>query len=116
MNYITSTTSNKIVATEPMLMRRAATADSARIWELARLDDKRLPDGPFLVAEVGGEVEAAVSLSSGAIVANPFRLTADAVAMLRLRAAQVSDGGELAERRVRRSRSIRRPHQTAVAA
>src|SRR3954447_15531692 len=102
MNYITSTTSHKIVAAEPMLMRRAAVADSARIWELARLDDKRLPAGPFLVAEVGGEIEAAVSLQSGAIVANPFRLTADAVAMLRLRAAQVSGSGELAQHRAAR--------------
>ena len=113
MNYITSTTSHKIAA-EPMLMRRATAADSARIWELARLDDKRLPAGPFLVAEVAGEIEAAVSLSSGTAVANPFRLTADAVAMLRLRAAQVGDGGELAERRTRHSAD--RLHETALAA
>jgi hypothetical protein len=100
MNHITSTTSHNAAA-EPMLMRRATAADSARIWELARLDDKRLPAGPFLVAEVAGEIEAAVSLSSGAVVANPFRLTADAVAMLRLRAAQVSDGSKPAVRRLR---------------
>src|SRR3954451_6303242 len=112
MNHITSTTSNKTA--EPMLMRRATAGDSARVWELARLDDKRLPAGPFLVAELGGEIEAAVSLSSGAIVANPFRLTADAVALLRLRAAQVSDGGELAERRLRHSAD--RSFETALAA
>jgi hypothetical protein len=115
MNHITSTTSHKIAA-EPMLMRRATAADSARIWELARLDDKRLPAGPFLVAELAGEIEAALSLSSGTIVANPFRLTADAVAMLRLRAAQVSDGGEIAERRVYRSAARERSIDTALAA
>src|SRR4051812_25467359 len=100
MNHFTSTTS-----TESMLMRRAAAADSARIWELARLDNKRLPDGPFLVAELDGSVEAAVSLSSGTVVADPFRLTADAVAMLKLRASQLTAGGELAERRAGRARS-----------
>ena len=99
MNYFKSTTSM-----ESMLMRRATAADSARIWELARLDNKRLPEGPFLVAELDGSVEAAVSLSSGTVVADPFRLTADAVAMLKLRASQLT-GGELAERRAGRARS-----------
>jgi hypothetical protein len=111
MNHITSTN-----ITEPMLMRRATAADSARIWELARLDNKRLPAGPFLVAELAGEIEAAVSLSSGAIVANPFRLTAHAVAMLHLRAAQVSDAGELAGRPRRMRRSPDRSYETALAA
>src|SRR4051794_14508918 len=73
---------------EPVLMRRAVGADSARIAELTRLDDKRLPAGPFLVAEVAGSVVAAVSLASGVVVADPFRHTADAVAMLRLRSLQ----------------------------
>jgi hypothetical protein len=113
MNHITSTTSHKLAA-EPMLMRRATAADSARIWELARLDDKRLPAGPFLVAELAGEIEAAVSLSSGTVVANPFCLTADAVAMLRLRAAQVSDGSETTVRRARHRAD--RSYETALAA
>jgi hypothetical protein len=87
---------------EAVLMRRATAADSARIRTLARLDDKRQPEGPFLVAEVTGEIVAAKSLSSGTIVADPFRPTSDAVAMLRLRAAQVRDADELAERRTSR--------------
>ena len=91
--------------TEPVLMRRARVGDAARIRELARLDDKRLPAGPFLVAEMSDEIVAAVSLSSGGVVADPFRLTADAAAMLRLRAAQVGVTSELGARRERRSRS-----------
>jgi hypothetical protein len=67
------------------------------------------------VAEVAGEIEAAVSLSNGAVVANPFRLTSDAVAMLRLRAAQVGDGGELTERR-RTRHGADRSYETALAA
>jgi hypothetical protein len=83
---------------EAVLMRRASAEDTARIRTLARLDDKRIPAGPFLVAEIGGEIVAARSLATGAVVADPFRLTSDIVAMLRLRASQVS---ELDERRSR---------------
>jgi hypothetical protein len=100
--------------TESVLMRRASIADAARIRELARLDDKRLPAGPFLVADVSGEIVAAVSLSSGAVVADPFRLTSDAVAMLRLRAAQVGTVSGLAAHRARREQSF--DAHTAVAA
>ena len=104
MNHITSTTS---IETEPVLMRRATSADNARVWELARLDNKRMPAGPHLVAEVSGEIVAAVSLTSGTVVADPFRRTSDAVAMLELRAHQVGAVGELHERRARRdSRSL----------
>jgi hypothetical protein len=97
---------------EAVLMRRAGTADTARIWELARLDNARMPAGPYLVAEVAGEIVAVVSLSSGAVVADPFRPTSDAVAMLRLRATQVGAArDELFGRRARRT-----SHELAVAA
>ena len=85
--------------TEALVMRRATADDAARIRTLARLDDKRMPAGPFLVAEAGGEIVAARSLASGAVIADPFRLTSDIVAMLRLRAAQVSELDEHRERR-----------------
>jgi hypothetical protein len=111
MTNFMSTTS---LDTAPVLMRRASMADAARIRELARLDDKRLPIGPFLVAEVSGEIVAAVSLASGTVVADPFRFTGDAVAILRLRAAQVGMTSELAERRTHHTRSFDRA--TAVAA
>jgi hypothetical protein len=92
MTNIMSTTSTE--TTESVLMRRAADADTARVWELARLDDRRMPAGPFLVAELGDEIVAAKSLSTGAVVADPFRRTADAVAMLELRAAQLGAASE----------------------
>jgi hypothetical protein len=86
---------------DPVLMRRAAITDAARIRELARLEDRRQPEGPFLVAEVAGEVVAALSLSSGVVVADPFRLTADVVAMLQLRGTQVSVADSDSPRRLR---------------
>src|SRR3954470_16886719 len=97
MNHFKSTTS-----TEPVLMRPATGADIARVWELARLDDKRMPAGPFLVAEVAGEIEAAVSLWGGAGCADPSARPADAGAMLRRRASQVGVTSELAARRAAR--------------
>lgn len=100
---------------EPVLVRRSVGADAARIAVLARLDDKRLPAGPFLVAEVAGSVVAAMSLSSGVVVADPFRHTADAVAMLRLRSHQVSAGGAVASDRRRGRGASERALATAAA-
>jgi hypothetical protein len=110
MNDFMSTTS---LHAEPVLTRRAAIDDAERISVLARLDDKRVPAGPFLVADVAGEIVAAVSLSCGTVVADPFRLTADAVAMLRLRATQLGKANTLGGHRF-----ARRHHepQLAVAA
>ena len=74
---------------DPVLVRRATAADAGRIAELARLDSRKLPQGPFLVAELNGEAVAAMSLMSGTIVADPFRRTGDAADMLRLRSMQI---------------------------
>jgi hypothetical protein len=107
MTYFASTTQTTFAPLEgfeaQMLMRRATEADAARIRVLARLDDQRLPSGPFLVAEVSGQIVAALSLPSGTVVADPFRPTSDAVAMLRLRATQLRSGDELTARRERES-------------
>jgi hypothetical protein len=108
MSHFTSTQTTSIeldgftrpmLDAEPVLMRRSGVADALRLRELARLDSKRMPAGPFIVADVAGEVVAAVSLSSGTIVADPFRPTGDAVAMLRLRALQVSGAAAVAAQR-----------------
>jgi hypothetical protein len=76
---------------DPVLVRQAGAGDVARIRVLARLDDQRLPAGPYLVADLAGEIVAAISLASGCVVADPFRRTADAAEMLRLRAAQLAE-------------------------
>ena len=85
---------------ESVLVRHAAPRDAARIRTLARLDDRRMPGGPFLVAELGGEVVAAMSLKTRAVVADPFRRTADVSALLRMRADQIA-ARELAEAKLR---------------
>lgn len=115
MTNFMSTTSIESGA-EAVLMRRAGTGDAARIRELALLDNKRVPAGPFLVAELDGEIVAAVSLSRGTVVADPFRLTGDAVAMLRLRAAQLTDTRQLETLRSARREPAQADRTFAVAA
>lgn len=115
MTNFLSTTSIETAA-EAVLTRRAGIDDAGRIRELAHLDNKRMPAGPFLVAEMGGEMVAAVSLSRGTVVADPFRLTSDAVAMLRLRAAQVTGSRQLETFRSALREPVQADRSFAVAA
>ncbi len=82
---------------DAVLVRRATGRDAGRIRTLALLDDRRLSDGPHIVAELCGEVVAAISLSSGQVVADPFRRTRDAADLLRMRAAQIAERERLVE-------------------
>ena len=69
-------------------IRSAVRADQAFLGRLAELDSQRpLPEGPVLVAEVADEVVAALHVDTARTIANPFRLTADVIELLRLRAA-----------------------------
>lgn len=77
------------VAEEAIVIREAAPADAPALVRLAELDSKPLPSGPLLVAEVAGEIEAALCLAGGAAMADPFRPTADLVSLLKLRAKQM---------------------------
>ena len=70
-----------------VLIRAARGSDGPALNDLARLDSARLPAGPLLVAESGGELIAALDAASGARIADPFRPSADVLALLELRAA-----------------------------
>jgi hypothetical protein len=72
-----------------MQIREATTGDEVAIGRLAQLDSRPRPTGRTLVAEVDGRVEAALALENGRAVADPFEPTADAVALLKVRAAQM---------------------------
>ena len=48
-----------------------------------------VPAGDLLVAETGDEVVAALSLDTGARIADPFRRTADVVDLLAYRARRL---------------------------
>jgi len=67
----------------PILVRPASDVDAAALVRLARLDSARPLDGEILVAASGGEIAAAMSLESGAVIADPFQPTAHLVDLLR---------------------------------
>ena len=94
-----------------MIIRRTTPGDTAALAQLAALDSRRPIEGDALVAEIDGELHAAVSLTDGEAIADPFHPTADLVAMLELRANQLAAP---ADRRLSlRSRVL--PHRGATA-
>lgn len=72
-----------------LTLRFARPDDRGALAELAALDSSRPPAGPVLLAEVAGELQAALSLSEHTIIANPFRPTAWLCDLLRARAEQL---------------------------
>jgi hypothetical protein len=67
---------------DAITIRRSTAADSRRIARLAALDSAEAPSGDLLLAEVDGELVAAVA-QDGHAVADPFVPSADVVALLR---------------------------------
>lgn len=74
---ITHTTQNAFV------IRPAGASDAPALRRLARLDDRRVPHGDLVLAQVGGEIRAAVSIRDGAVIADPWTPTAGIVDALR---------------------------------
>lgn len=73
----------------PIVIRSAVAGDATALRWLADLDSASHPAGEMLVAEQAGSLVAAVSLGDGGAIADPFRPTADIVALLRMRADQL---------------------------
>jgi hypothetical protein len=69
-----------------LTIRRATTADEFAVRRLAVLDSSSPPTGEVLLAEMGDELWAALSLDTGTAIADPFRPSRDLVDLLRLRA------------------------------
>ncbi len=73
-----------------LTIRKALAADAPALRRLAQLDSAPHPAPvPTLVAEVGGELHAALPLNGGPPLADPFHPTAELVAMLSARARQL---------------------------
>jgi hypothetical protein len=83
----------------PLTIRLASAADAAAVATLAELDSARAPRGETLLAEVGDELWAALSLEDGHAVADPLRPSAEAVLVLAERSRQF--------KRIQRPRSHR---------
>lgn len=86
-------------------IRMATHADTSAIARIAGRDSAVAPVGEVLVATVGGEVRAAISLTDAAVIADPFHRTAELVEMLRIRAgALAASSGTPATHRIQRHR------------
>jgi hypothetical protein len=72
--------------TGSITIRSSTEADRAAIRDLALLDGGSAPQGEALLAYVDGELRVAVGRTDGAVVADPFHLTADVVELVRARA------------------------------
>ena len=70
----------------PVTIRYATPSDSDALTDLAALDSSRVPGGDVLVARVGRDLWAAVSLDDLHAVADPFHPSGDVVHLLRERA------------------------------
>jgi hypothetical protein len=67
-----------------LTIRRADSSDTSALFRLAALDSASPPTGAAMLAEVGGELWAAVEIDSGTAIADPFRPSGELVDLLRL--------------------------------
>jgi hypothetical protein len=89
-------------------VRRSASGDATGLARLAALDSSTPPRGPALIAEADSRMLAALPLGSGRPIADPFEPTAELVALLELRRAQIAAADEDTSRRRGRLRSLLR--------
>jgi hypothetical protein len=78
-----------IAPSAALVIRHIGPGDVDALRTLAQLDSSRVPTGETLVAEVGGELWAAISVENLHTVADPFRLTGELVSLLTERARQL---------------------------
>lgn len=91
MNSVASSTSIIGYRRSPAVTIRWATPDDARSVQcLAQLDESRVPAGPLLLAFVGEELWVAASVSTGAVLADPFRPSGDVAALVLERGRQLT--------------------------
>ena len=67
-----------------VVIRAARGSDGTLLDQLAELDSQRPLSGDVLLAEQDGELVAAIA--GERVIADPFRPTADVIALLRVRA------------------------------
>jgi hypothetical protein len=71
-------------------IRTAQPGDQDALRRVAQRDSRALPDGELLIAVDDGEVRAAIALSDGVVIADPFHRTNELVRMLTLRRGQLA--------------------------
>jgi hypothetical protein len=92
----------RVAAERSVTLRFASPADQGPLARLAELDSATPPARPVLLAEVDGQLRAALALTDGTLVADPFHPTTDLIDLLRARARQLD-----APPAIKRSRRLR---------
>jgi hypothetical protein len=82
-----------------VVVRFARPDEADALATLAELDSSRAPRGDVIVADVQGELWAAVSVDDGHAVANPFRPSGDLTFRLSERARELNGVGRDRSRR-----------------
>jgi hypothetical protein len=72
-------------------LRLATGDDEAQLGRLAALYERPLPSGPLLLAEVDGELQAALTVTGAQELMDPYLPTAALVELLALRAKHLRD-------------------------
>jgi len=75
--------------TDGISIRRLGGNDMTEVERLAQLDSRRPPEGALLGVEIEGRLLAAISVTTGESMADPFSRTGELRALLELRAAQL---------------------------
>lgn len=76
---------------QPVTIRMAAPGDRPRLERLAESGKAAVPEGPSLIADVGERPVAALALGDGSLLVDPHPAAAQIVALLQLRARQLSE-------------------------
>jgi hypothetical protein len=91
------------------VIRLATDADTATLRRLAALDSARPLTGRVLIGELHGQPAAALSLKTGATVADPFQATENLRVHMRMRAAAIEAVDREPSLRERMLDAVRRP-------
>jgi hypothetical protein len=89
------------------VIRAATDQDVRALLRLASLDSQRPLGGHILIGEIDGVPAAAISLSDGRVVSDPFLHTALLTQSLRMRAAAINAIAETPSLRERISSAVR---------
>jgi hypothetical protein len=84
-----------------VMLRIGCPTDEKNLARLAAFDSAEPLLPPVLVAEVTGKALAALSLSDGSVIADPFAPTAGLIELLRARGRQLDSGAEPRRPRLR---------------
>lgn len=89
-----SASSNEDHDRRSVTIRQGGPHDAATVAQLAAVDSAFVPEDPLLLALVDGELWVALSLATGALIADPFRPTEQVARVAAERARQLSVHGQ----------------------